>query len=122
MAEHVVESERRYVRINRIHEIDGLFEAGDSIYLAEIKLVRHVIDPATLDQWFRKILKMAKNVSAVHKVGILALVVLDDGAISSVQKIVNRFTYDMEGIGIRILVLTMTELEKEQNKVIPPER
>lgn len=122
IAEHVVESERRYVRIKRIYEIDGVFEAGDSIYLAEIKFVRQVIGPSTLDQWLLKIPKIAKDISAVHKVGILALVVLDDGVISSVQKIVNRFTYDTEGIEIRILVLSMTELEKAQNKVISPER
>ena len=115
-AEHAVDSERRFVRVKRIHEIDGVFESGDSLYLAEIKHVRQTIDPSKLDQWLLQLFTIAKDFSAVRIVGFLALVVFDDHIMSSVQKIVNKFTYDTGGLEIRILVLSMTELERAQNK------
>lgn len=115
-AEHAVNSERRFVRVKRIHEIDGVFESGDSLYLAEIKHVRQTIDPSTLDQWLLQLFTIAKDFSAVRIVGFLALVVFDDHIMSSVQKIVNKFTYDTGGLEIRILVLSMTELERAQDK------
>ena len=113
---HAVNSERRFVRVKRIHEIDGVFESGDSLYLAEIKHVRQTIDPSTLDQWLLQLFTIAKDFSAVRIVGFLALVVFDDHIMSSVQKIVNKFTYDTGGLEIRILVLSMTELERAQDK------
>jgi len=113
--EHAVDSERRFVRVNRVHEIDGVFEAGDSTYVAEIKYVRQTIDPLRLDQWLLRLLTVVKNFHTARLVGILALVVFDDGLITPVQKIVNKFTYDAEGLDIRILVLSKTELERTQN-------
>ena len=115
-AEHAVDSERRFVRVKRTHEIDGVFEAGNCTYLAEVKYVWQTIDPSRLNQWLLQLLTVAKDFHATHIVGILALVVFDDALMTPVQKMFDSFTYDAGELDIRILVLSKIELERAQNK------
>lgn len=115
--EHPLESERRFVRVKHSHEIDGVFETRNSKYLAEIRYVQQKITPSSLDQWLNRFLACAKYFNAESIILFLALVVFEDGLISPVEEIVERFTYDAGEMDIRILVLSRTKLENAHNRL-----
>ena len=114
-SEAELESERRFVRVKRMHEIDGVFEAGDTTYCAEVKYIRQALSPSKLDDWLLQLLTVAKELRASRLVGILALVVFEDSHMTEVQRTVQQFTYDAGNIDLRILVLGKSELERVQN-------
>lgn len=117
-AEHEIDSERRFVRVKRIHEIDGVIVAGDTTYLTEVKYVQQSMDPSILDRWLLQLITISRDFNAVSIVGILAIVVFDDSLMTSVQKIVNRITYDAGEVEIRIHVFSKKVIEKAQNQAL----
>lgn len=114
-SEAELDSERRFVRVKRMHEIDGVFEAGNTTYVAEVKYIRQALSPSRLDDWLLQLLTVAKELRATRLIGILALVVFEDPLMGEVQKTVRQFTYDAGNVDLRILVLSKSELERAQN-------
>jgi hypothetical protein len=115
-SEAELDVERRFVRVKHMHEIDGVFEAGNTTYVAEVKYIRQPLSPSRLDDSLLQLLTVAKELRAARLVGILALVVFEDQIIGKVQKSVDQFTYDAGDIDLRILVLSKNELQRTQNK------
>lgn len=114
-SEAELDSERRFVRVKRMHEIDGVFEAGDKTYIAEVKSIRQALSPSRLDDWLLQLLTVAKELRATRLIGILALVVFEDRLMLDIKKTIQQFTYDAGNIDLRILILAKSELERAQN-------
>lgn len=115
-SEAELDSERRFVRVKRMHEMDGVFEAGDTTYCAEVKYIRQLLSPSRLDQRLLQLLTVAREFRANRLVGILALVVFEDPLMGEAQKTVRQFTYDAGNVDLRIHIFTKSELERAHNK------
>ena len=110
--EHLIDSERRFVRVKRRYEVDAVFESKQTSFLVEVKFVQAMLAPSRLDDWIMKFLTVSKEFRAERLICYLVLLVFDHSLLDAVQDQVRKITYDTEGIDIRILVFSKNELEK----------
>lgn len=115
--EHAIHSERRFVRVKQIFEIDCVIEASRITFLVEVKYLKSALDPSRLNNWLTGLLKIGREFGAEQLVCYLALVVFDIALFESVKNQVKKMTYDTATVDTRILVLSKDELEEQaQNK------
>jgi hypothetical protein len=115
-----IDKERRFFKFKRRYEVDAIFESSKTKFLIEIKFVKSMISANRLDDWFRRMLNVAREFKAERIICYLVLVVFDNVILKPIQKeVMKRLTYDTGEIETRMLVLSKEELEKTaQNQLL----
>ena len=121
--EHIIRSERRFVRVKRRFQIDGVIEADGITFLVEVKYVKSAFDPSRLYDWLTVLLQIGREFGAERLVIYLVLVVFDKALFESVKAQVKQITYDTSPIDTRILVFSNEELAQQaQNQQLHKHR
>jgi len=108
---HGVLSERRYVRIGRIHEADSLLESEAASFVVEAKVLRKRGDVAPqLGAWVPQLLSVAAELRAGGVACVLALACLDDADPTSVKRQVEAMTFDSGSVPVEVMVLAESDL------------
>ena len=107
---YYVLSERRYVRIKRMYEIDALFESEEMTFIVEAKILRNQDLVSRLDNWVLQLLKVAKEFRAERIACVFAISCLGDANVDDVKKQVAALTFDSGSVPVKILVFSESEL------------
>ncbi len=107
---HGVLSERRYVRIGRMYEIDALLESEDMTFVIEAKILRNQDLVSRLDRWVLQMLNVAKEFRTERIACVLAVACLGGVNAADVKKQIAGFTFDSGSVPVQILVLSEAEL------------
>lgn len=107
---HGVLSERRYVRIKRMYEIDALLESEEMTFVVEAKILRSQDLVSRLDRWILQLLRVAKEFRTERIACVLAIACLGDADPANVKQQVAGFTFDSGSVPVQILVFAASEL------------
>jgi len=109
---HGILSERRYVRVKKMYEIDSLVECDDITFIVEAKILRSDNLMSRLDKWILKLLTVAKEFRIENVACILAVAYLGDKNAELIKKQADSFTFDSDGTPIQIMVFSKDNLEQ----------
>jgi len=107
---HGILSERRYVRIKRMYEVDALFVYEEMAFVVEAKILRNQDLTSRLDHWILQLLNTAKELRLEKIACVLAIGCLGDAQADLVRKQIASFTFDSGSIPVQILVFSESEL------------
>lgn len=107
---HGVLSERRYVRVKRMYEVDSLLESEDTTFIIEAKVLRSENAVSRLDNWILQILFVAKELQTRKLACVLALACVDKVDTTVVRKQVESMTFDTGSTPIDVMVLAEAQL------------
>jgi len=109
---HSVLSERRYVRIKRLHEVDSLIQCEGITFVIEAKILRTSDLLSRLDKWIIQLLNVTKEFSPQRIACILAIGCLGGIDVAAVKEQAASFTFDSAGVPVQIMAFSETELTK----------
>jgi len=107
---HGVLSERRYVRIGRMYEVDALLESGETTFLVEAKVLRKPDIVSHLDHWVMQVLNAAEGLPSQRVACVLAVACIEDVDATDVRKQIAGFTFDSGTVPVQVLVFSEREL------------
>lgn len=107
---HGILSERRFVRVKRMHEVDALLESEEWMFIVEAKILRSQNLLSRLDEWILQLMKVTKEFQGKKVVCVLAIACLGDNKVEDVKKQVASFTFDTGATPLQILVFSESEL------------
>jgi hypothetical protein len=107
---HGVLSERRYIRIKRLYEVDSLLESEGMTFIVEAKVIRTQNINERMDTWILQLLSVAKEFKSERVVCILALACLDEANSAEIKRQVDAMTFDSGSIPIEVIVLAESDL------------
>lgn len=107
---HDVLSERRFIRVGKIYEVDALLESDAITFLVEAKVLRKPDILSHLDHWVMQLLNVAKEYPSQKVACILAVACLADADASDVRKQIASFTFDSGTLSVQVLVFSEKEL------------
>ncbi|HBA86324.1 MAG TPA: hypothetical protein DCZ95_19765 [Verrucomicrobia bacterium] len=107
---HGVLSERRYVRIGKMHDIDAILESEDITFIVEAKILRSADLISRLDSWVLQMLNVAKDLHAEKIACVLAVACLDEATADTVKKQASGFTFDSGSVPVEIMVFSESDL------------
>jgi ribosomal protein S25 len=118
-ANHKIISERRYVRVSRIYEVDAILKTDDSVHLVEVKYVRKEISPDTLDQWTMQLLTLAAQFPGQSTECHLLLVAATPELSVSTRNLTKRISFDSGKTRTTVETYDLEELKRRaQNKAL----
>ena len=109
---HGVLSERRYVRIRRMYEVDALLESDETTFLVDAKILRKPDIISRLDHWVLQMLNVAKEFASERIACVLAVACLGDVDAGNVRKQIAGLTFDSGTVPLQVLIFSERELPK----------
>jgi hypothetical protein len=107
---HGILSERRFVRVKRMHEVDALLECEEWTFVVEAKILRNQNLLSRLDEWILKLMNVAKEFQGKKVACVLAIACLGDINVEDVKKQVASFTFDTGATPLQMFVFSESEL------------
>jgi hypothetical protein len=109
---HGILSERRYVRVKRMYEVDSLIECEGITFIVEAKVLRTNDLLFHLNNWILQLLKVAKEFHLDNVACVLAIACVGGSDATRVQRQVDAFTFDSGRVPVQIMVFSEAELER----------
>jgi hypothetical protein len=103
-------SERRFIRVKRMYEIDSLLESAELTFIVEAKILRINNLLSRLDEWTLRLMNVAKEFQGKKVICVLAIGCLEGIRVDDVKKQVASFTFDTGATPLQILVFSESEL------------
>lgn len=103
-------SERRFIRVKRMYEIDALLESEELAFIVEAKILRNNNLLSRLDEWALRLMNVAKEFQDKKVICVLAIACLEGISVDAVKKQVASFTFDTGVTPLQILVFSESEL------------
>lgn len=103
-------SERRYVRIKRMYEVDALLESADTTFVVEAKVLRKPDIVTRLDTWVPRILTVAREFPSERVACVIAVGLLEDVNAMEVREQVAGITFDSSDIPVRLMIFPENEI------------
>lgn len=103
-------SERRFIRVKRMYEIDALLESEELTFVVEAKILRNNDFLSHLDEWTLRLMDVAKEFQDRKIICVLAIACLGGINVEGVKKQAASFTFDTGLTPLQIFVFSESEL------------
>lgn len=105
-------TERRFVRIKHTYEIDAIFETEGKNYLVEVKVLKNNLEPVILERWIKQISNISQLLNYRNIFIYLSIVALNEDLYKSATWCVQKFTYEISNIPIKVIVLDKSKMNR----------
>jgi hypothetical protein len=109
---HNILSERRFVRIRHMYDIDSVLTCEDGIFIVEAKYLQGGKIPDRLDNWIIQMLRTAKEFPGKPVACILALTCKGGTDVDAVQRQVKSVSFDSGDVPVQVEVFDEDELRR----------
>lgn len=111
-ASHNILSERRFVKVGRLYDIDSILTCEDRTYVVEAKYLSRGSIVDQLDNWALQLLNVAKEFTGKPVGCILAFTCKNGIDVDVVKRDVGFLTFDTGDVPIQVMVFTEDEIRR----------